>query len=291
MTTATTGLTHTVAATDLTKKYGALRAVDGLDLTVGGGVVGLLGPNGAGKTTLLRMLATVLAPDAGRLALLGLDPSLPAERVEVRRRLGYLPQSPTLYPGFTPFELVDYVAILKEHTDRDWRRHEAIRVLESVGLADRMHRRIKTLSGGMRQRVALAASLVGRPELLVLDEPATGLDPEQRLELRALLAETAGRGTVVLSTHNTAEVAALCQRVVVMRDGRVLFAGTPAGLADQAAGRVWEDDRPDPSALRSWMTGEGTYRHLGTVPGSATAATPTIDDGYLFLACADRDQR
>ncbi|RYP81058.1 ABC transporter ATP-binding protein, partial [Nocardioides guangzhouensis] len=246
---------------------------------------------GAGKTTLLRMLATVLAPDEGRLALLGLDPSVPAERVEIRRRLGYLPQSPTLYPGFTPFELVDYVAILKEHTDRDWRRHEAIRVLEAVGLADRMHRKIKTLSGGMRQRVALAASLVGQPELLVLDEPATGLDPEQRLELRALLAETAGRGTVVLSTHNTAEVAALCQRVVVMRDGRVLFTGTPAGLADQATGRVWEDDRPDASALRSWMTGEGTYRHLGTVPANAMPAAPSIDDGYLYLACAERGAR
>ena len=286
--TATTGLDVTVEASGLTKKYGALRAVDALDLTARTGVVGLLGPNGAGKTTLLRMLATVLAPDDGRLTLLGRDPGIPSERVEIRRRLGYLPQNPRLYPSFTPFELVDYVAILKEHTDADWRRHEAVRVLEAVGLGDRMHKKIKTLSGGMRQRVALAAALLGSPELLVLDEPATGLDPEQRLELRALLAGSATRGTVLLSTHNTTEVAALCQRVVVMREGRILYTGTPAGLAAEAEGRVWEDDAQDPSALRSWMTAEGTYRHLGHPPAGATESTPTIDDGYLYLACSDR---
>ena len=108
----------------LTKSYGGTRAVDGISFTSGRGVVGLLGPNGAGKTTLLRMVATVLAPDSGSLSLLGLDPADPGERTEIRRRLGYLPQAPGLYPGFTPFDLVDYVAVLKEHTDRDWRREE-----------------------------------------------------------------------------------------------------------------------------------------------------------------------
>ena len=289
--TATTGLSRTVEVTTLTKSYGARRAVDALDLAVGPGVVGLLGPNGAGKTTLLRMLATVLAPDAGTISLLGGDPAVPAQRLEIRRRLGYLPQSPALYPSFTPMELVDYVAVLKEHTDRAWRRREAARVLEAVGLADRMHQKIKSLSGGMRQRVALAAALLGDPELLVLDEPATGLDPEQRLELRALLSASARRGTVLLSTHNTPEVAALCQRVVVMRTGRVLFHGTPAELRATAAGRVWEQTEQDPGARRSWMTAEGTWRHLGEPAAGATVAEPTIDDGYLLLAATDRGAR
>jgi len=281
-TTISTGVT--LEAAGLTKRYGGVPAVDRLDLTVGGGVVGLLGPNGAGKTTLLRMLATVLAPSSGRLSLLGLDPAVPSERVEIRRHLGYLPQTPSLYPGFTPLELVDYVAVLKEHTDRDWRRREATRVLEAVGLADRMHRKIKTLSGGLRQRVALAAALIGDPDLLLLDEPATGLDPEQRLELRSLLARSAVRGTVLLSTHNTTEVSALCQRVIVMRAGRVLFTGTPAGLRTEAEGLVWEDEDEDPTAERSWMTAEGSYRHLGRPPAGAHVVPPMIEDGYLLVS-------
>ena len=171
--------------------------------------------------------------------------------------------------------------MLKEHTDAEWRRHEVRRVLESVGLEDVMHRRIRGLSGGMRQRVALAAALVGSPELLVLDEPANGLDPDQRLQLRSLLSQSQ---TVLMSTHNISEVSALCHLVYVMFDGRVHFTGTPAELAGLAAGRVWEDDRQDPQALRSWLTPTGTYRHLGDPPAGAAVVDPTLDDGYLLLA-------
>ena len=270
-----------IEAIALTKSYGRTRAVDEVTLSSGRGVIGLLGPNGAGKTTLLRMAATVLAPDSGELRLLGLDPTRADERVAIRRRLGYLPQNPGLYQGFTPFDMVDYVAVLKEHTDRDWRRHEARRVLEAVGLADVMHKKIRALSGGMKQRVALACALVGDPELLVLDEPANGLDPDQRLRLRSLLSEPA---TVLMSTHNISEVSALCQRVFVMFDGGIRFAGTPAELAGLAAGRVWEDDRQDPDAIRSWLTSTGTYRHLGDPPAGAQVVDPTLDDGYLLLA-------
>jgi ABC-2 type transport system ATP-binding protein len=274
-------LTTAIEVEALTKGYGAIRAVDGVSLSAARGVIGLLGPNGAGKTTLLRMLGTVLAPDSGELRLLGLDPGHPQQRVEIRRRLGYLPQSPGLYPGFTPFDLVDYVAVLKEHTDRDWRRHETRRVLESVGLTDVMHKKIRSLSGGMKQRVALAAALLGRPDLLVLDEPATGLDPDQRLQLRSLLSQSP---TVVMSTHNVSEVSALCQTVYVMFSGRIRFAGAPAQLAGLAEGRVWEDDRQDPQAIRSWVTATGAYRHLGEPPAGAQVVPPTLDDGYLLLS-------
>ncbi|HSU03190.1 MAG TPA: ABC transporter ATP-binding protein [Nocardioides sp.] len=280
--------THTtsgtmLAADGITKRFGSVTAVDDVHLDLDGGIVGLLGPNGAGKTTLLRMLATVMAPDRGTLSLLGMDPASPAARTEVRRRLGYLPQSPRLYGGFTPLEMIDYVAVLKEHTDRSWRRREATAVLEAVGLGDRMHQRIRTLSGGMQQRVALASALIGAPDLLVLDEPATGLDPEQRIALRSVLAQTAHRGCVVLSTHNTAEVAALCQHVLVMDRGRICWSGTPAELAAEAAGRVWESDVEEPTAVRSWLTGPGSRRHVGALPAGATAASPTVDDGYLLV--------
>ena len=277
--------TDTVALDGLGKSFGRTRAVEDVTLSVGRGVVGLLGPNGAGKTTLLRMIATVLAPDSGSLRLLGQDPARPSERIEIRRRLGYLPQSPGLYAGFTAYDLVDYVAVLKEHSDKAWRQREVRRVLESVELSHVMHRKIRTLSGGTRQRVALAAAMVGSPDLLVLDEPANGLDPDQRLRLRSLLSQSQ---TVLMSTHNISEVAALCQAVYVMFSGRIRFAGTPAGLAALADGRVWEDDTQDPVAIRSWLTAEGTYRHLGDPPAGAELVAPTLDDGYLLLARQER---
>jgi ABC-2 type transport system ATP-binding protein len=270
-----------IAATALSKAFGHTRAVDEVTLAPGRGVIGLLGPNGAGKTTLLRIAATVLAPDAGELRLLGMDPARADERVEIRRRLGYLPQNPGLYPGFTPYDMVDYVAVLKEHTDRDWRRAEVRRVLEAVELQDVMHKKIRALSGGMKQRVALACAMVGDPELLVLDEPANGLDPDQRLRLRSLLSTSS---TVLMSTHNTSQVSALCQRVYVMFSGRIRFTGTPADLAGLAVGRVWEDDRQDPEAIRSWLTSTGSFRHLGNPPNGAQVVDPTLDDGYLLLA-------
>jgi len=279
-------MTHIVEATALTKRFGTTRAVDAIDLAVGAGVVGVLGPNGAGKTTLLRMIATVLEPDDGTLRVLGLDPGRNGDRLEIRRALGYLPQAPGLYPGFTGFDLVDYVAILKEMTDREARRAEVRRVLDAVGMTDAMHKKIRRLSGGMRQRIALAAALLGRPRLLVLDEPAAGLDPDARIQLRSVLSEAGTTGTVVLSTHQTGEVAAFCRTVIVVDGGRVAFHGAPDALAAVARDRVWVDDHAGPGSLRSWIAGDGSTRNLGDPPAGATLAEPTIDDGYLLLTHA-----
>jgi ABC-2 type transport system ATP-binding protein len=254
----------------------------------GRGVIGLLGPNGAGKSTLLRMLATVLEPSAGRLRLLGHDPADRHGRLAVRRRLGYLPQQPALYPRFTGFDLVDYVAVLKEWTDRRARHDEVRRVLAAVDLTDHMHRRIRTMSGGMQRRVAIAATLIGSPDLLVLDEPSAGLDPEQRLRLRSTLSEAGRRGCVVLSTHLTDEAAALCNRVIVFHRGRIRYDGEPAGLAAVAEGRVWLDAEPGRDAVHSWYTADGTVRSLGSPPAGAQLAAPTLDDGYLWLTHAEQ---
>jgi len=247
------------------------------------GMFGLLGPNGAGKTTLLRIVATVLAPDRGEVRVLGHDPASADGRLAIRRRLGYFPQEPGYYTNLSAFDFVDYIAILKEMTDRRARRDEVRRVLTEVGLDDVMHKRIKTLSGGMRRRVIVAQALLGDPELLVLDEPASGLDPEQRLRFRETVSAVAEQHTVLLSTHQTDDVTALCQRVVVVDHGRILHDGTPESLVEQARGRVWLADQPDSSARLSWRTGSGQHRLIGDPPAGATLTEPALEDAYLLL--------
>ncbi|GAA3556930.1 ABC transporter ATP-binding protein [Nonomuraea rosea] len=267
----------------LTKRYGGRPALDGLDLTLGIGVTGLLGPNGAGKSTLLRCLATTLAPDGGSIDAYGLNPAAPVQRTALRRRLGYLPQDPGFYPHFTAFDLVDYVAILKELTDRAARHAEVRRVLAEVELTDKAGTKVRKLSGGMRQRLALAQALLGEPDLLILDEPTVGLDPEQRMSFRALVSRLGESCTVVLSTHQTEDVAALCERVVVLRDGRAAFDGTPRELAGIADGRVWLSDEAPAAARVFWRTADGRYRTLGDRPPAAEATRPGVEDGYLTL--------
>jgi ABC-2 type transport system ATP-binding protein len=276
-------MTPTVTMRSIEKSYGRTRAVDRVDLVAEPGITGLLGPNGAGKTTLMRMVATVLAPDRGHLRLLGHDPGEAAGRLAIRRQLGYVPQEPGYHLNFTAFEFVDYVAILKEMTDRRARHDEVRRVLALVGLADVSGKRIKALSGGMRRRVALAQALLGQPKLLVLDEPTAGLDPEQRLRFREVVSAVATDATVILSTHQTEDVSALCQRVVVMHEGRVHYDGSTRGLADGARGRVWLAADRHPSARLSWRTGDGRHRNIGEAPSGVELVEPTIEDGYLLL--------
>lgn len=273
----------TISASGLRLSYGGLQALTGVTLEVDEGVTGLLGPNGAGKTTLLRILATALRPDAGSLQIFGLDALTAWGRQSARRRLGYLPQNPGFQPGFTAFDFVDYVAILKELTHRG-NRHEQVRqVLRAVGLEEARGKRIKALSGGMRQRVGLAAALVGGPDFVVLDEPTVGLDPEQRLRFRELIADTSRGRSVLLSTHLTEDVATLCHRVIVLDGGAVRFEGTPADLAAIADGRVWSSDAKAPNALASWRTGVGTFRNIGQPPPDAQLLQPSLEDGYMLL--------
>jgi ABC-2 type transport system ATP-binding protein len=273
----------TLQASGLVKTYGRQRALDGLDLATGTGVTGLLGPNGAGKTTLLRILATVLAPDAGGLEVLGRDPFTAEGRRWIRRRLGYLPQDAGFHRGFTAFEAVDYIAVLKEHTEARARHDEVRRVLGLVGLGEVAGKKVRALSGGMRQRLGLAQALLGRPELLVLDEPTVGLDPEQRMRFRDLVSEAGHGRTVVLSTHQTEDVAAVCSSVVVVDRGRVLFTGGVDELARQATGRVWVDTGRDPRALAAWRLGADRYHHIGSPPAGAQLVEPSVEDAYLLL--------
>jgi ABC-2 type transport system ATP-binding protein len=279
----------TVALTGVGKRYGRTTALVDVDLTFDHGITGLLGPNGAGKTTLLRIVATSIAADSGDVLLLGRDPHHShADVTAVRRELGYLPQELGYPSDMTAFGFVEYVAVLKEWNDREHRAREVRRVLDVVGLADQATVRVGRLSGGQRRRVGLAQALLGDPRLVVLDEPTTGLDPAQRADLRRTLSTLGHRSTVLLSTHQTEDVAALCERVVVLAGGTVRFDGAVTDLVATAVGRVWLADEPGDDALVSWRTGTGRHHVVGgTPPVGADPTEPTLEDAYLLMLGPD----
>ena len=224
-----------IQLSDLTRRFGRAEAVAGVSLDAGPGVFGLLGPNGAGKTTLLRMMATVIPPSSGGLRLLDRDPGSYGQRREIRRRLGYLPQNLGFYPGFTVVEFVEYFALLKDMPPS--RVPAAVaRAVERVGLGEKAKAKLRTLSGGMLRRAGIAQAIVNDPELLLLDEPTAGLDPEQRVTFRTLLREVGERATVVISTHLVEDVGAACTEVALMDRGRIVFRGSPAELIARGEG-------------------------------------------------------
>ncbi len=232
-----------IEITDVTRRFGRTRAVAGVSMEAGSGVFGLLGPNGAGKTSLLRMMATVIPPTSGTLRLLGRDPGGYGPRKEIRRRLGYLPQNLGYYPGFTVVEFVEYFALLKEMPAARVPAAVAAAV-ERVGLGGKAKAKLRTLSGGMLRRAGIAQAIVNEPELLLLDEPTAGLDPEQRVTFRELMRDFGQRSTVIVSTHLVEDVGAACTQVALMDQGKIVFYGTPDELTARGEGTSAAGDAP-----------------------------------------------
>jgi ABC-2 type transport system ATP-binding protein len=232
---APTTYAHAVHAVGLQVNAGRHLAVDGLDLRLGTGVHGLLGPNGAGKTTLMRALATVLRPASGDLTLLGHDVTDSRALRTIRRRLGYMPQQIGFYPRFTVAEFVAHLAWLKEMPSRDVPA-AVERAIARVGLADRADRQMRTLSGGMVRRAGMAQAIVNSPDVLLLDEPTAGLDPEQRVSFRSLLRDLGEDTCVLVSTHLVEDVAAACSDVVLIDEGTRVFDGPLQHLLDADPG-------------------------------------------------------
>ncbi len=204
---------------NISKLYGDTVALQQIDLTLGSGVYGLLGPNGAGKTTLMRIMTDLLAPSTGRVLLDGQD--IAVMGAAFRKKLGYLPQDFGVYPNFTAEQFLLYIARLKGLSKFDAKR-QTDNLLRMVGLEDKKQKKLKGFSGGQRQRVGIAQALLGNPEILVLDEPTAGLDPEERIRFRGIISELSQQKLVLLSTHIVSDLEAVANEIILLRKGVVL---------------------------------------------------------------------
>ncbi len=218
----------------LSKHYkNGVIALDDISFTVKSGVFGLLGHNGAGKSTLMKALVTILQPDSGTIKVCGFDTKKQGD--EVRKRIGYLPQELAMYSTLSTFDFVNYMAELKGVHDKNAVR----RVLEQVEMLEFSKRKIGELSGGMKRRVGIAQALVGNPQILVVDEPTAGLDPEERVRFRGVLSRFAKDSkTVLLSTHIIDDVHQVCEELAVIRKGRLFYTGTSSDLMKRVNGKI-----------------------------------------------------
>lgn len=280
----------------LTKHYGRKIAVDCVSASFKPGLYGLLGANGAGKTTLMRMLCAVLESTSGEVLLDKRE--VTAMGADYRNILGYLPQEFGCYPGYTAMEFLLYIAALKG-IPRRIARERVRKLLEVVGLESVAGKRLKTFSGGMKQRVGIAQALLNQPEILILDEPTAGLDPKERVRFRNLLADYAGDKIVLLSTHIVSDIEAIADRVLVMKKGKFVLQGTIPELTRQAGGKVWEL-AVRPAEARKWQSEAVVVnlRHEGddvvlriladTRPDvRAVPCEPTLEDLYLYYFGAE----
>jgi ABC-2 type transport system ATP-binding protein len=279
---------------NLTKTYSSgVQALKGVSLELSPGVFGLLGPNGSGKTTLMKIVATLLDPDSGTIEMNGAD--LLTQKNHARRMLGYLPQDFGLYPTLTAWQMLDYFAKLKGVTDKKERHSLVDALLDRVNLSAERTQRLGGFSGGMRQRLGIAQALIGEPELIIVDEPTAGLDPEERLRFHNLISESGSANTIViLSTHIVSDVSNLCSQMAIIRQGRILSACTPRDAVDQLKGSVWEGAVPREhlTAFKSQFNvissrnfdGEARVRVIsnGRRPGEAFSETTPVLEDYYF---------
>ena len=281
---------------DLKKTYSSgVQALKGVNLDLSPGVFGLLGPNGSGKTTLMKIVATLLEPDSGTIEMNGTN--VLTHKHDTRQVLGYLPQDFGLYPTLTAWQMLDYLAKLKGVTNRKERHALVDALLERVNLWAERNQRLGGFSGGMRQRFGIAQALIGEPELIIVDEPTAGLDPEERNRFHNLIAESASEKTVViLSTHIVSDVSNLCTSMAIIRKGEIVSSCTPGQAVDQLKQSVWEGAVPREQlpAFKSQFNvissrtfdGQARVRLIskGERPGAGfTPAIPVLEDYYFDL--------
>lgn len=221
---------------NISKLYGDFPALSGINLSLENGVYGLLGPNGAGKTTLMRIMTDLLKPSTGRVLLDGKD--IAVLGADFRRRLGYLPQDFGFYPNYTAEQYLLYIARLKGLTRFEAKKQTGD-LLEMVGLYEKRGQKMKGLSGGQRQRVGIAQALLGDPDILVLDEPTAGLDPEERIRFRGIISNLSRQKTVLLSTHIVSDLEAVANEMILLKKGQVLTVQKPHNLLHELDGMVW----------------------------------------------------
>lgn len=303
MNTATVSDAPAIEAKELGHTYkGGHQALDGVNLSLGNGLFGLLGPNGAGKSTLMRIICTLLTPSRGSVFVCGHD--VTTARREVRRLIGYLPQEFGAWRRHRTEEVLDTLARLSGLTDRKHRRQRIAETLEQVGLAEVADRKVKKLSGGMVRRLGVAQALIHEPRVLIVDEPTVGLDPEERMRFRQVMARLGRDRTILLSTHIVADLGSGCRSIALLDSGGIVFQGSPEELLRQAAGSVFQLAVDAAQAERieadyevvSRSTGASGVRLRGVAAnglpeGAEQVDSPTLEEAYLaFMAARGRSE-
>lgn len=251
---------------NLSKSYkNGTKALDDVSLTIGTGMFGLLGPNGAGKSTLMRTLATLQDPDSGQVLFGGDD--IHKNPQHLRARLGYLPQDFGVYPKISAQDLLDHLAVLKGLKNKNERKDQVMALLQQTNLYSFRRQAVSTFSGGMRQRFGIAQALLGNPQLIIVDEPTAGLDPQERNRFHDLLSEIGEQVVVILSTHIVEDVHDLCPEMAVMANGKIILQGKPANLTEALNGKIWFKtvSKEEVSSCQSSMQVISTRRIAGKV--------------------------
>lgn len=279
---------------DLTKIYprGKKKALNNVNITIGEGIFGLIGRNGAGKTTLMRIIATIMDATDGEIYFDSKE--LKANKDEFRSSLGYLPQSTKLMPRMNIVEFLDYVCILKGIKNKAERKEKIANAIETVGLVGEEKKRLGKYSGGMLRRAGIAQALIGDPKVLIIDEPTTGLDPEERLYFLNLLSKIAMERTIIFSTHITADIEHLCNNICVLEQGEVKYLGEKGNFINRIEGKLFEHTGTpaEEEMLRketvvtsvAYVDGKPRVRYVADEAKTETsiAVAPTLEDSYIY---------
>lgn len=271
------------------------KALKGISINIGKEMFGLLGANGAGKTTLMRILVGMLKASKGEVKFKGYN--LPEERDKLNSKIGYLPQTFGLYPDLNAYEFLEYIGFLYNINNKKMLSDRILHILDLVNLKDVAKVKVKNFSGGMKRRLGIAQALLNDPELIIVDEPTAGLDPEERIKFRNLLSEIAGEKTVILSTHIVADIESTCKSLVVLDEGNIIYSGTPQELIRKAEGLVWktvvetnseiEDIKKNFDIVSRRQVKDGfRVRFIGKAdnnPFNAEKSNPSLEEGYLIL--------
>lgn len=280
-----------IVINNLSKNYGKKSALENVSVTIHSGMYGLLGRNGAGKTSLMRILATLSVPSSGEISMNDIPIK---ETAKIREIVGYLPQDFSFYRNMSVYGAMDYLGLLSSIPDKV-RKERISALLEQVNLKENMRMKVKALSGGMKRRLGIAQALLHNPQILIVDEPTAGLDPEERIRFRNLLSEFAEDRIVILSTHISSDVESSCENIGVLDNGRMIWCGGTEKLVKQAEGKVYlisaakKKDKlikEKYTVLNIIASGSGTqYRVLSDTPPEEKhiLQDPTLEDGYMYL--------
>ena len=279
---------------NLTKIYKkGVKALDDVNIEIEEGMFGLLGPNGAGKTTLMKILATLLEATSGDVKVGEYD--ITNNRKEIRGMLGYLPQEFGVYPKLKTWEFLDYIASLNGIKNKTEKRKKVEEMLDVMGLTEVRDRKAKKLSGGMVRRLGIAQALIGDPKVLIIDEPTTGLDPEERIKFRNLLADISQNKIIILSTHIVGDISSTCQNIALLNNGKIVFEGNPLELVKTAEGHIWKiviDERELDEVKKNYniittvpVNGKLELKIVGRELDkySGESIQPTLEDAYVYF--------